>query len=635
MTFPFILPGNKISLDFNSDPTNGVRLVRIIHHEGGNFDFVNDPARCLLSTSLWEIRGTLAAGNTPFTVDASNAAAFFSASTVGPEGRPGVMFYWPGVQIDAVNSVFVVLIVSLGTNDSVSHWWGAVGREYGNTASIDEVDFPKVCLRGPVTPQSGSGESHLLAQWRTRALIPLAILDPVPAENLPMGFYLTKTPNVGTSYDLMHPSARQVLQFSALYHADPADAQGYRRMAYVGTEDVTGFYKEFKHRFIPANENSEGFYAWTTTYFPSFANGFGVATEFGNEFISSYPSVLGALTAQTDEFWYDAAAYYRDFVQSTSMKPALYETNPLFGDSKGPTVVSLPMMVVAPYPALPPGATIYDRFLDLTRIWKKMMENPFTGVDATYMHFQNYLTGGRFGTPDTPVAQNVDPGVQPVMTQPRLENIRTSVYTFLATISKLVQPNWYAQMPLSIEAYARNGTPLGGTDGAILDYASGVIPYPATTWYSDNVHYELINTLDLTGLYLDILSGTRPQLTYDNPAFTPAHHAHGGSSFETGKREMFLNARAVGEVHEPTEQRRAAQPSVESILLPWNVGRSIRRSDGVPPGDVFPFRSGAVDLSALPRRGLPHGSARHHWESHRRSDHRSERDRIGRRRCDP
>src|ERR1043165_6243567 len=53
LTLPATLSGTNIDLNFAANSTVGVRLTNLVHHEGGNFTFVNDPAGVGRDWRLW------------------------------------------------------------------------------------------------------------------------------------------------------------------------------------------------------------------------------------------------------------------------------------------------------------------------------------------------------------------------------------------------------------------------------------------------------------------------------------------------------------------------------------------------------------------------------------------------------
>ncbi|MBK8977381.1 MAG: hypothetical protein IPM29_15830 [Planctomycetes bacterium] len=535
LTFPATLSSSHVSLTFDLVGTTELRLLAITNRDGATpFTFVNDPTQ-LSTTGPWQIRGHgPAPAGAPFAVDSSAAATF--AATSSQAGNETVFhFVWTGVRIDSANFVRVELDVALGATDPVSRWSGRVTREAGNTASIEEVDFPVLCVKGPVAPRSPQ-ESHANAQWRTRLLIPTALLDPLPAANLPVAYHAV----IGRDYTLKHPHAEQVMQFSVLHDADTADA-GFNRMLYVGTRDATGHYKTFRHH--PFNTaGGQLYYHWTTTYFPTFADLSGQPSRYGNEFMSPYPALVGSLTARSDDFWYDAAAYYRSILEDpqTGFAPPRLELNTLLGDSVGPTISSFPVMVAVRSPAGP--GTLYERFLELTRTWRAMLQNPYASTSATYLHFQNYLNGGIFGVADHPLSGSVDPDVLPVIDAARTENIRCSVYTFPVSVPQT--SGWASLLPTNYIAWDIDGLPQGDPNVFVIDYA---IPgaNAARDWYGNTVLLQMIQHLDLNGFYLDIMSGTGTRLTYDPSGLPPYHPAHGGDGYEQGQIAMIDHARDV------------------------------------------------------------------------------------------
>ncbi|MBI3819467.1 MAG: hypothetical protein HY286_12295 [Planctomycetes bacterium] len=545
ISLPTSLSGQKIQLNFQPDATTGVRLDSLIHFEGGAFTFVNDPIGVGKDGRLWEVRGSFASSppNT-FVVSPSSiltASAFTAYNSLGPNGQPARAFVWDPVPINGSNALRVVLQVYLGMTDNVSHWRCQVtrvppppGGPPGTLpSSIDEIDFPIVYFNPPIVPVAG--ETLLNAQKRARLLIPENVLITLPSSNLPLQYFLAVGNSAGLDIFYNHPdganggSSGQTLQFAALYVADPAAGSGFRKMLYMGSEDTTGYYKTFRYTSVKQGGGTVLRFGWRATSFPPYATIAGVPSQFSNEFLSPYPVTLGALLAKDDAFWYDACLYYRSFVDSSGMAGPKLSVNTNLGKSKGPAIIAFHNQLQP----LKSGIALYQRFLDITRAWQVGLTNPYTNANDTFMHWQAYLTGGvATANPDYPVPNSIDSGVTPVLAAARSLGIYTEAYTIPGIMDK--SSNWFTMgvFPPIIEGFDKYGQPNGGSGVADIDLG---VPL-AHTWFTDNVISPLIGTnIGFSGVYLDILSGSGTELSYDPPGLPPQHIANGGNYYEQGK----------------------------------------------------------------------------------------------------
>src|SRR5207253_2439179 len=99
---------------------------------------------------------------------------------------------------------------------------------------------------------------------------------------------------------------------------------GYRRMVYLGSEDNSGYRKGFLHGAAPILSGGsvvDGRYHWEHIYYAPYT-----PTKLTNTFTSPYPAVVGALRAQSDAYWYDAASRYRTWVEGSSGMSGLTTT---------------------------------------------------------------------------------------------------------------------------------------------------------------------------------------------------------------------------------------------------------------------------------------------------------------------
>jgi hypothetical protein len=572
LTLPATLTGTKIDLNFAANSTVGVRLTNLVHHEGGNFTFVNDPAGVGRDWRLWEIRGTKSnTSPSAYSVSPANVAtsAGFKAyySTAGT-GVPAFAFVWDPIVVNSTNALRVVVQVALAPNDSVSRWRCEVTRSQPPgipppmpmpTASLDEIDLPIVWFVPPIPTRAG--ESILDAQIRARVLIPQSAFGPIPSSNQPFKNFLQAGNGADFDFVCNHPNGgsptvgNQSLQFAALYCADsdPSASASFRKMLYMGTEDTTGYYKRF--RYLGVNYSNSGTIAyrlgWRAIAFPSYADASGAPSKYANIHASPYPAVLGALRAKDDSFWFDACDYYRGFVESSGMAGPKLEVNPRIGKSKGPVVLGFHIWAAGqppPPPPPPPPPNLHQRFLDITKAWKNALANPYTSSGDLYMHWQNVLVNG-IGTenPDYPVVSSVDPGVSAPLTSATALGFRTEPYTRPVDLTKSLA--WFPSLfPPSIEAYDASGQPYGGSKKADVDFAATPL---AATWAADHIVDPLISQVGFSSVYLDVLGGAGSNLTYDNPVAGPQHIAHGGDRFIQGKVQLADYTRTVVQSKSP------------------------------------------------------------------------------------
>ncbi len=537
LTLPAVLSGNHLDLVFVPDATAGVRLSKLVHKDptwnATQHSFLNDPISYGFDGSLWEIETTDRQSGLQKKVRATTVpVANVSATSVDLSPGTRFSFKWSPVPM-GLDTVSLTLDVTLMPDDVVSRWDCRVERITSGEAALDRVAYPLLMLAGPVEPVPPT-ESAFDAQWRTRIVIPRAIASSFQGQNMPLAGYSLLPSN---GFELRHPHAEQVMQWSVMYAADPLSHAG-GRMIYLGTEDTTGHEKRFRHAFPISGSLNPG-YQWAAVHYPSFADSSGTYAEFGNRYESAYPTVVGALLATSDEFWFDAAEYYRGFVEN-SLGLVRRELNASLADDVGPAILSFPLQATQ----LLQGMPLYKRFLQITRGWRLALDNPHVQTQRTILHFQNYLKdavngGGLFSDwgAGHPFSATVDSGVAQTVAAARALGIDCSVRHLPVAVE--IGSGWDAQLPESLRAYDRDRSVsqlLVGLDER-LDYATyddPVVGPQIESWFADTVLVPLVQHLDLEGLYLDLISGQGGALTYENAVLGAFHAGHGGDRYVRG-----------------------------------------------------------------------------------------------------
>ncbi len=551
---PITLSNDHLSLTFESDPELGVRLTDVTEHTAPSHVFRNDPIAGD-DARLWEARLTLSDGDTA-TISGRDARTFELTHDRGPNGEPALRFDWSGVRAPLGVAFEVSVLVWIDVEEPLSRWTATVDRSPGSVpaASLDALDLPIVQIEPPATPRAG--ESVFDAQFRTRLLVPSIQIDESHlAPNLPFALWVCP-PGLGTApvdVSWTHPGPRQNMQFAALAGVDPKDP-GYRRVLFVGTEDTTGHTKAFRHRAVVETSPDAVRYEWRATHFPPFADRTnGRVTEWANTYQTPYPSVLGALHAQTDAYWIDATAQYRRFVERVGLAGPRLEDNPRLVHTHEP---SLYAVFVQSRPNQNPP-TLYARFLERTLAFQRALESSATETLPTFLQWQNYFDqASPVGNPDTPLSTHVDAGVAEAVAWAAARDIQVAPYLRPTELAHCL--DWQESFPPSAEAYDRAGRALGSDDTtecaegvARLDYA-----HPqAAAWFGDYLGRELVRQFGFHGLYLDVLSGSGSRLTYDPPGLPRGHVPHGGDGFTRGKVSAIDALREVLRTQHGDDQR--------------------------------------------------------------------------------
>jgi hypothetical protein len=542
---PARLDNELISVVFEPDAEQGVNLSRVEHHEGAAtyaFD-TSLPDAGRVRRGLWEIRMTRrddgsSVGVTPEDSD-QDVVAY---KTTGFSGSPALLFVWQGIRVplaEEKDSLFLVLLVELAQGDSVSRWHTWVGRETGASASIDEVNCPSIYVRGPVAPRPA--ESHAHAQRRSRILVPLAVSV----------FFVRKYPNTpfwlwvrDRSKGSMVTPINQQQQYIVVYAADPQDSASFRRMLFLGTEDKTGYHKRYGTEGI-LETGDQAYFNWRATNIPGFEDALSAGkprTEWGNTYASPYPIVVGALTAKDDHFWYDAAAFYKEFIKRSGMwdDPSL-SPNVIRPKVESPLLVFTNVLPTVQTTGLP----LHESIVNVARSIQAGLANEHTSTDDVYLHYHNYRSEGiriEPENPSNPLKDSFDDGIVGMINFGKTLGFSSSLYHR----PQDVHPDlgWGPLLPPELLAYDRNHEIISGTFGGyLLDYGSPDTP----RWFIDHIVEPWVRDYGLKSLYFDNLHGG---IFYDPPPPTkPTNVAHGGDDNQQGVRAYLKNIRNLFNQH--------------------------------------------------------------------------------------
>jgi hypothetical protein len=604
---------------FTADPDVGVRLDEIgersLDPTGGTAipAFRNSlPPQFRHLSGLWEIHGTheLPPAEPCKTCDRIGPNEF----CIKPNGKPFFMdtsvpnqltLVWPKVPIPGAaideKDLRVEVRVRLDPNDRVTRWWPTVKRVNGTAtrASIDEIHCPILYVEPPIrhrlTLQLGGGATRLEteqeAQARARILVPNNNINvgfqggstantPLLSTNLPLDYWFRAFPS--EYFELDHPNPGQLLQFQAVYNADSAD-RGFRSLLYLGAEDARGYKKRFGYRAVsfrssiyPTEPNpgpqqpqtADWRWTWRHIYLPPFEDMIGapgVMDEWGNTFVAPYPAVIGVLHARSDDFWYDAAEFYRGFVASSGMFATTFENNPVVSDAMRDQAVFSAHALVDPTQV---SGSILPRALSIARAYRAYLNqaSPFALTTTHFLWFGNYRSDRTYGYPDFPVDVApeliiptlagpgfIDPALAPTVSLAHALGIHTGGYT--EGLCASMASGW--PVPEDAWLYDRAGNRVDGTsyfvDFGNFDAGSSGI----TTWFSQGVGPEgtgmngmgrlVAEATGFRGLYVDGVAGSGFTMGYPDPEDPGAlgHTPHGGDYVTRGRNKVLRDARAM------------------------------------------------------------------------------------------
>lgn len=612
---------------FKGDADVGVRVDRLARLLGGNaVDFVNAPPPFPRTMrGIWEIHGTHNPADNKVEAqqhyDCSDPEWLQQQKfCVRPNAREfrieiepdRFRFIWPRIPIPNAlpgeATLHVTVTMQLSPNDRTARWWIKVMRNAGlRRASIDEVHFPILYLKGPISTRyvvNGRRETEKEAQARARILVPnnninvginsdITVNTSLLSANMSVDYWYRTFPNDMMYFE--HPNPGQLLQFQAMYIADPGDP-GYRNILYLGSQDTVGHRKKFAYKAVsfaptakapgsvgvplghaeqyvneeghltaPATDSREVWrWEWHHVYLPAFdlADSPGPPyDEWGNTFdaAATYPVVIGTMKAKTDHFWYDVAEYYRDFVESSGMVGPTFENNPNIGNFKRAAVFTSHSR------GTPTTSSILPRALEISHAYKLYIDDaavPNPNAE-NYAFVGNYRDDFVYGYLDyDPVNQEatgVDPYMPTFMAQANALGIHVSGYTEGLTVRDEPGQQW--PLPASTWLYDRDGNRVG--EGQPFPYYKvdyGRLP-AAASWFvappgsgpgMNGVGHLTVLATGFRGLYIDGLSGSGFPLGYPDPQGLPLMHApHGGAYGTLGKQQLFDNARAMLEALNP------------------------------------------------------------------------------------
>lgn len=570
-----------IALRFAYDEDHDVRLEEV-GHRGTRPDgtvsifpypVVQPPGE---PAALWRAIFRPVDSNEPIEILPSDASWFFVYvdDTRAPRS---VVFQWLGVELPdpLADSIFwAELRADIDPeNPARVEWLSRIGRLQNprrneNRYTLDEVEAPILHVSAPGNPSLA------------RILVPIAAASPLPAENLPMPFWLL--PTIGGGVSLQHPARDQQMQFSALYSLDPSSLpagndvfSSYRKILYLTTEDADGHFKKFQHRVAPAlipPATPTLVYRWAPVYYPTYG-----PTPWINFHRSDYPAVFEAIEAQSDAFWYDCTATYREFVDRemglTRIADPAYAINPDF-----PRASPFVANSIVENQATDAGYT------DISQIFPEYTDNAvrlqqvFDGADGrtlpTFMEWQKWLKGAgpldwpyENRDPEDPAGPGFNPRPYSGSFEAFLEppqyvldeiarangaGINASVYTSPLVINRDDWPSFQEDWLLR----QRDGTlqPVGdAATGNIVDYGAQGVPF----WMATVLYDDIFDTApELGGVFFDVISGGGSFLRYapEPREFFRVGRYHGGTRFVEGTQLTFDLVRQRIAFAKPTNQ---------------------------------------------------------------------------------
>lgn len=590
LDLPATLAGDKLALHFARDTKVGAALVGIEHRDvSGTFTFrCGLPSEGVVVAStgevtdggLWAMRLTTQRGD-KVTLAPRDALEFAAYTATGLEGEPAFLLVWGGLQVPGApdyDQLGVMVLVSLAPEDEVSRWRAWVARARGGSASIDAFDLPVLAVRGPMEPREG--ETHFDAQTRARFLLPSSLgpLSGLASTNLPLWLWLLGTTVLRRGvFEALHPSAEQLLQFTTVYAADPAQPASYRRMLYCGSEDRDGYYKRFRYggALVAAGTDLEAYWSWSVTFVPGFDDPIGATagaaagpatTEWANTLVTPYPVVVGALRARTDAYWYDACAFYRAFVERSGIGGARASERVGSGLAGTAELFSASIQLT---PARLRGPTLYRRILELHRLWMRVVANPYVSTATSHMHMQTYTSTDVYvgDVAEYPLDLSIGEGVREMLAEALELGVRTSPYVFPGDLKE--GSTWTPFLPPEAVAYDRDGQPQGFVAvpviapgatgrGPRIDYGAG----PGQRFFPTLIIKALVEEVGFGGMYNDVFSGSGASLTYDPPPpLASQHTAHGGEYWTRGKVRAIQLEREVLEMLGPGSEESRRQRS--------------------------------------------------------------------------
>ncbi len=544
---PIYLDGTKVRLEFTGDATVGAMFTQLRHKEGGNLDiqpyYVNTVFMPELNGRSWEIDGTLR-GSTPnpggaetlgsaFTVHPGLATSFAAYDATAAYGVfKAYLFEWRGVVVTGApdaDRLWVRQLWFLQNNtDSYGKVLTWVGRERGSSFSIEHVRSPLLWIKGFTAPRGA--ENHLEGTKRQRVLVPHLSFNAVGTYSQNSNFYQWCFNSLNRS--LTHPGTH-TMQFVAMESGDNLDAATYKRTLYFQTEDTEGWLKKFWYRGLTAG--TEGFFRLSQSYMPPFAKNLGRLiedgrpneSEFGNSCNPPYAVQIGALTSATDDWWYDACALYRTWLEGSGMLPPKVPSNPALSTFNSNPHYWLGCITVDPGALATPT---YGAFVAQFKAQIAALSNTHFTLQNAWLHLQTW----KYAFATASVAGQSDPEFRAAVTD-IIHALGHYVSVYSLPVNQSAWSNYGISMPSSARITSRAGVQDSDPGFDISETAAHPV-------FNERMR-KLLNDLQLDGLYDDVLVGLGAISQYAPGG--PSHVRHGGKDFTRGKVAFLQAQRAM------------------------------------------------------------------------------------------
>lgn len=570
LALPATLSNALIELQFDTNVDTDVQLTRIRHKEGGNVDISTvlvdkafsgpSVAANELDGRLWEVVCLRQSDSAKVVVSPKDAQRFaaHNVSTLYGGGKTVYQFVWEGCAVPGGSEddrIWVVVQASILAGENVARMRGWCGRHKGATCIIEEFHLPVTWVKGHANQKTlpAPDSSHLVAQKRTRVLTPMSyvLAHQTYSQNSSLWLWASLSLKKTSS----HPGIYHSMQFMAIAAMNPETAPGvpdaaYRRTFYFQTEDTRLYRKSFRYTGVLYTGN-QGWLGVRHIYHVPYEKGLAGSqvslidgydpalwpSEIENECVLPYEVQLGAYTAKTDAFWYDACERYRNWCISTNYAIPK-ASNPRFGGGiHGPALIST-FSVVAPSHD---KAALRTREVYLSRVFRKMFENAYTGAPMTFLHTQKVRIGDQDVSPlDVPIETSVHASTLTWAAQAAAYGMRVGFYQNGIFLLATDSPNMLRLLPHNYRQLARSGAALLGETGAFYNFG---VP-GAATWMRSVMQTDLAGKVRNAGLYLDQLGGQDVLDQFWNGA-NPPYAMHNGREHYAGKQAFVQSIREM------------------------------------------------------------------------------------------
>ncbi len=314
----------------------------------------------------------------------------------------------------------------------------------------------------------------------------------------------------------------------------------------VSPRDANGYFKRYRVRGLRNDSTNVAYMQFGVEHFPPYADDNASNPQlaqtpdgYGNTYQSRWAVTLGAITAVTQDWWYDVLADYRDNWVLTRGLQAI-EANSELSD-----LVKNPSLFVAVAQSNPnpstytlgyQGSAYLEKALRITEAYKLALG----GTDGlVYLHTQNTRSDAvAAGSTDFPFHANALPNLRSIVATAKVRGIRFSFHIFARGI--LIEPQQlapvvelYRRMPRNGTLYARGGAPSLASSGTIqcdLGHTEFL------RWLEEFFLPHWLGDFNSSGMYLDGFLG-QGALHY-HLGGTAEAPAHGGKYFSDGKRRI-------------------------------------------------------------------------------------------------